>query len=335
MKEDIMLQERVLALLLENEHNPVSGQAMSDALGVTRAAVWKAVESLRRDGCSISSAPSRGYCLDHAPDRIRPGKLMGSLTDCLVGSSLLCFDEVDSTNTECKRRALAGAKEGLVVTAECQTAGRGRLGRSFSSPQGKGLYLSTLLRPNLEPGDVVNFTAWVAVAVCDGIEATCGFRPGIKWTNDIVMNSRKLVGILTEMGLESETNSLQYLVTGIGINVCQNEEDFPPEIRNMAGSLQQITGRTVLRCELAVNIIRALDRMYADFPQEKQQYLDRYRKDCITPGNRVQLISPTSREEAYAESIDDDFCLVVRRADGTLKTVSTGEVSVRGMYGYV
>ena len=143
---------------------------------------------------------------------------------------------------------------------------------------------------------MVDFTAWVAVAVCDGIQAACGVRPRIKWTNDIVLGGRKLCGILTELGLEGESNALDYLITGIGVNVNQRPEDFLPEVRPIAVSLAQELGRPVRRAELAVEIIRALDRMYAGFPDNKAEYLARYRADCLTPGNQVQLITPVSRE---------------------------------------
>lgn len=330
-----MSREKVLSLLLEDPSHPLSGEAMSRRLGVSRTAVWKAIEALRQEGYVITSAPNRGYRLESAPDRVREGELTGPLAGCLVGSTLACLDTIDSTNTECKRQAMSGAPEGLVILAEEQTGGRGRLGRSFQSPKGCGLYLSALLRPELPPVEVVDFTAWAAVAVCDGIEAACGVRPRIKWTNDIVLNGRKLVGILTELGLESETNSLQYLVTGIGINVNHRPEDFGEDIRGMATSLAQELGRTVRRSVLAAEVIRALDRMYAGFPHNKQEYLDKYRADCLTPGNQVQLITPVSRQEAYAVEIDDEFRLVVELPGGARKALSAGEVSVRGMYGYV
>ena len=196
-----MSRERVLALLRERPGEYLSGEAMSRTLGISRAGVWKAIEGLRQEGYTIASAPNRGYRLEDAPDRLRVGELFGLLSDARVGSQLMCLDVVDSTNTECKRQAMSGAQEGLVVTAEEQTGGRGRRGRGFQSPKGKGLYLSALFRPDLEPGQVSDFTAWVAVAVCDGIEACCGIRPQIKWTNDIILNGKKLVGILTELSL--------------------------------------------------------------------------------------------------------------------------------------
>ena len=244
--------------------------------------------------------------------------------------------DYDAPNMEYVATEIARVeKETGVVLAEEQTSGRGRLGRSFQSPRGCGLYLTALLRPQLPPIEVVDFTAWVAVAVCDGIQAACGVRPRIKWTNDIVLEGKKLCGILTEMGLENEINALQYLVTGIGVNVNQRPEDFSPDVRPIAASLFNVLGRPVRRSELAVQIIRALDRMYSAFPQGKADYLARYRADCLTPGNRVQLITPASRTEATALSIDDEFRLVVEYDDGRREALSAGEVSVRGMYGYV
>ena len=328
-----MSREKVLSLLRQGGY--VSGEAMSQRLGISRAGVWKAIEGLRQEGYVIASAPNRGYRLEEAPDRLREGELSGPLAGALVGSKLLCLDCIDSTNTECKRQAMSGAPEGLVVTAEEQTGGRGRRGRGFQSPRGKGLYLSALFRPALELSQVSDFTAWVAVAVCDGIEACCHIRPQIKWTNDIVFQGKKLVGILTELGMESESGALDYMVTGIGINVNHGPEDFVPEIRDMASSLAQILGRPVRRAELAAQVMLALDRMYAGYPENKAEYLEKYRASCVTTGRQVQLITPASRREAFAREIDDQFNLVVELPGGARETICAGEVSVRGMYGYV
>lgn len=330
-----MSRERILTLLLEQPGQYISGEDMSRALGVSRAAVWKAVRSLREEGYGIASAPNRGYRLVSAPDRLSREELAGALRGCRVGSTLECLEIVDSTSTECKRQALRGAPEGLVVLSDGQSGGRGRLGRSFHSPKGCGLYLSALLRPPLAPEQAVNFTAWVAVAVCDGIEAACGARPGIKWTNDLVLGGKKLCGILTELGLEGESRTLEYMVTGIGINVNHRPEDFHQDIRDIATSLAMELGRPVRRAALAVEVIRALDRMYAAFPRDKARYLERYRAGCLTPGNPVRLITPAAVRDAFAVGIDDEFRLVVELPGGRRETVSAGEVSVRGLYGYV
>lgn len=258
-----------------------------------------------------------------------------ALGDCVVGRQLLCLDRVDSTNTEAKRRAAQGAPEGLVILSDHQTAGRGRAGRSFQSPAGCGLYLSALLRPSLPPEQVVNFTAWTAVAICNGIEAACGVRPQIKWTNDLVLNGKKLCGILTELVLDQTTGALDYLVVGVGINVNHRLTDFQEDIRSMATSLSLELGRNVDRTRLAVQVIRALDKQYARFPRDKAACLEQYRADCLTVGKPVRLVTPVSSREAVATGIDKEFRLLVEYPDGTTEAVSTGEVSVRGLYGYV
>ena len=225
-----MSKQRVLALLGHSGKAYLSGEAMSRELGISRAAVWKAIEGLRQEGYQISSAPNRGYRLDAAPDKLSAGGIAGQLPlDCLVGREVVVLDSVDSTNNEIKRRA-ASTAEGLAVLAVEQTGGRGRRGRSFQSLPGKGMYLSVLLKPPFPLHQVVSLTAWVAVAVCDGVEDACGVRPGIKWTNDLVLNGRKLCGILTELELEGESGELSYIVTGMGVNVSQTAGDFGPEI---------------------------------------------------------------------------------------------------------
>ena len=330
-----MTKQIVLKLLREHTEEFLSGEAISRQAGVSRAAVWKAVEQLRQEGYGIESVPNRGYRLTRVTARLRPEELAEQFRDCRIGRELLCFDIIDSTNNELKRRAVSGTVDGTVILADQQTGGRGRRGRSFVSPAGKGLYLSAALRPRCPLSEISTLTAWTAVALCDAVGAACGVRPRIKWTNDIVLEGKKLCGILTEMGLENEINALQYLVTGIGVNVNQRPEDFSPDVRPIAASLFNVLGRPVRRSELAVQIIRALDRMYSAFPQGKADYLARYRADCLTPGNRVQLITPASRTEATALSIDDEFRLVVEYDDGRREALSAGEVSVRGMYGYV
>lgn len=329
-----MLREDVLKLLKEGE-GPQSGEEMSQRLGVSRAAVWKAVSALRDEGYLISSAPNRGYRLEASPDRISAGELAGSLAGCVLGRELICLDTVDSTNSEIKRRALEGAAEGLTVLADQQTAGRGRRGRGFVSPAGKGLYLSVLLRPESALRELLWLTAWTGVAVCDAVEEVCGFRPGIKWTNDIVWNGRKLCGILTELGMEGEGVQPQYVVIGVGINVSQTAEDFGPEVAPLAVSLGEILEHPPRRAELAAALLRSLDTLRAEFPRSRERYLEQYRRDCVTLGKEVRILRGSESWAGVAEEIDEDFQLVVRRSDGRREIVNAGEVSVRGMLGYV
>ena len=330
-----MRKQQILSLLSRRPGQYVSGEEMSRALEISRAAVWKAIDGLRQEGYAISSTPNRGYRLDQSPDKLSPGALSALLPPgAVVGRELVVLEQVDSTNNEVKRRA-AGSPEGLAVLAETQTAGKGRRGRTYSSPAGKGLYLSFLLRPELELAQVLPITAWTAVAVCNGVEAACGLRPGIKWTNDIILNGRKLCGILTELELEGESGGLGFVVVGAGINVSQTEADFGPELAPLAVSLAQATGRVIRRDKLAGHVLTALNEMYAAFPGERDRWLAQYRADCLTLGREVRLIRNGGEEHALALDVNEDFGLVVRHRDGRLETISSGEVSVRGLLGYV
>ena len=208
--------------------------------------------------------------------------------------------------------------------------------RRFESPAGQGIYLTALLRPELPPERLMPVTALAGVAVCEAVEEVCGVRPMLKWPNDPVLNGRKLSGILTELSLEAETGRMQYLVVGIGLNVGQGEEDFPPELRQVATSLRQELGTAVSRPALAAAEIRALDRLYKALRTgDLQAYLEVYRRDCVNLGRTVRLLGPSGEETATALGIDDEFGLVVEDGTGNRKTIRSGEVSVRGLYGYV
>lgn len=330
-----MNSDKLLGLLVKSG-GYVSGEEMSRVLGVTRAAVWKGITSLRKQGYEISSAPRLGYKLEKAPDVLSAGAIAAGLPEgAAVGNRILCLDTVDSTNTYLKKLGAAGEPHGTAVLAEEQTAGRGRRERLFQSPRGAGLYLSVLLRPACAPMEAVNLTAWTAVAVCDGIEAACGLRPRIKWTNDIILSGKKLCGILTEMSVEGETGALQYVVAGVGVNVSQTAGDFERAGLGEIASSLALAGRPVARCTLAAALLTALDRMAAEFPREKARWLERYRADCLTVGREVVLARPGGNQEARAVDIDDEFGLVVEYPDGRREAVTAGEVSVRGIGGYV
>lgn len=331
------MSRRTVLELLRGREDFLSGEELSRRLGLSRAAVWKAVDALRKEGYAIEARTGLGYRLTAAPDAMTESEIRSFLGEtALVGRTLQCFDELDSTNLRAKQLALAGAPDGAVVTADCQTAGRGRMDRSFQSPRGKGVYLTALLRPDLPPERLLPVTAMAGVAVCDAVEELCGVRPGLKWPNDPVLGGKKLCGILTELSLEGEAGRVQYLVLGIGVNVGQTAGDFTPEVAEMATSLAMALGRSVSRPALAAAEIRALDRLYADLlAGNLTPYLAAYRRDCVNLGRTVQLISPDgTRETARALDIDDSFSLVARTEAGEVRTVRSGEVSVRGMYGY-
>ena len=242
------------------------------------------------------------------------------------------FETIDSTNTYLKQLAEAGAEGGTAVIAHSQTGGRGRLGRSFHSPAGSGIYLSYLLRPNCKPEGLMHLTCAVAVAMCDAVEKATGLRPGIKWTNDLVWQKRKLGGILTELGFEN--GLVSYAVVGIGINCTQTEEDFPRELRSIATSLSAVSGKAVDMAALEEQMLAALQTM-AESLDRKEDILRRYRSDCVTLGQQVCVVRADEVTYGTALDVDGDGALVVRFEDGSVRAVSSGEVSVRGMYGYL
>ena len=335
--EMAVIRETVLKLLRAGGGAFLSGEELSCRLGLSRTAVWKAVDALRREGYDIEARTGMGYRLLSAPDALTEAEIRPLLEPtAAVGRELRCFDEIDSTNTYAKQLALEGGADGTVVVANCQTAGRGRMDRAFQSPRDKGVYLTALLRPELPAERLLPVTALAGVAVSRAVERTCGVRPGLKWPNDPVLGSKKLCGILTELSVEAETGRLQYLVVGIGINVLHTAEDFSPDVAAVATSLAMELGRPVSRPALAAALIGELDRLYTALKAgDLTDYLAEYRRDCVNLGKTVQLLGTQGRETVTAVGIDDEFGLVVRAADGTEKTVRSGEVSVRGLYGYV
>ena len=329
-----MLKEDILLLLKAGKDTYLSGQRISAQLGVSRAAVWKAVEALRKDGYGIDSRSNCGYRLVRVPD-VMTREALSDIGTRQVGQRVLYYDRLDSTNNEIKRLSIDQVENGLAVIADCQTGGRGRRGRSFLSPAGKGLYLSVLMQPRCSVEELSMLTAWSAVALCSAVERACGVRPGIKWPNDLVMQNRKLCGVLTELEVEAETGLPRYVIVGIGTNVLQTEADFGPEVAPIAISLEQALGQAPTRTALAKEILRAMDDLYRDFPQEKAQYLEQYRRDCLTLGRPVTVLRPSGARNGFATGINEDFFLTVRWEDGTEEALSAGEVSVRGLYGYV
>ena len=244
------------------------------------------------------------------------------------------FPSIGSTSDHLRTLARAGAPEGTVLVADCQTGGRGRRGRSFHSPEGAGIYMSILLRPNCLPAELLHLTCAAGTAMCDAVEAAAGFRPGIKWTNDLVFGKRKLGGILTELGFTPQ-GGVDYAIIGIGINCCQTEQDFPEEIRAIAGSLAMAAGREIERAKVAAAMMDALHIMANRLLTEKMQILNRYRRDCITVNQEVVLVRGEEKRYGFALDIDEEGALVVRFSDGSTESVSSGEISVRGMYGYI
>jgi len=244
------------------------------------------------------------------------------------------YPTIGSTNDHLKALARQGAPHGTACIAGHQTGGHGRLGRSFHSPEGMGVYLSFLIRPDCAPTELMHLTCAAAAAMCDAVENACGLRPGIKWTNDLVFGRRKLGGILTELGL-SPHGTVDYAIIGIGINCRQQEQDFPEEIRSMAGSLDMVTGKKNDPGKLAAAMLEALCRMDETLLTGKSAMLEAYRRNCITIGQEISLLRGDDILRGTALSVDQEGALVVRFSDGRVEAVNSGEVSIRGMYGYI
>ena len=245
------------------------------------------------------------------------------------------LEETGSTNDDLKKLARQGAPHGTVLVADRQSGGHGRMGRSFHSPGGVGIYFSILLRPQCTPGELMHLTCATAVAMCEAVEQAAGFRPGIKWTNDLVHGRHKLGGILTELGFTAK-GTVDYAIIGIGINCCQQQADFPEDLRDMAASLSMVTGKEIDRDAVIAAMMEALHRMDSQLLTEKAAILEAYRRSCITIGRQVSLLRVGDPvRHGRAVDMDDEGALIVEFADGHRETVNSGEVSVRGMYGYL
>lgn len=315
-----MLQDEVLTFLNDKEY--VSGARIATALGVSRAAVAKAVKVLRGEGCRIEAAPNRGYRLLAWPELLHAGAIKSLLAEHPWAGSVQVVGQTDSTNAALKRTS-DSAPHGSVLIAERQSAGRGRMGRSFYSPSGAGVYLSALLRPSCEAQALMSLTAQTAVAVRRALRSACGVEADVKWVNDLLLGGKKICGILTELSVEAESGRVEYAVVGVGINCNQTAEDFPPELQAVAGSVFSQTGRRVDRNRLAAALIRELSQLpIGDWREE-------YRAACVTLGREVFVLQGSERRAATALDVGAQAELQVRWPDGSLGSVNSGEVSVR------
>lgn len=243
---------------------------------------------------------------------------------------IIWLDTIDSTNTYAKELARNGAPEGTVVIADHQTGGRGRMGRSFSSPAGMGIYMSIILRPNCPPEQLMHLTCAAGLAASNAVSDVTDRVPGIKWTNDLILARRKLGGILTELSVDPQTRKVEWAIIGIGINCCQS--DFPEEIKHIAISLGlSPSGRT----QLTAALIRSLHSMRRDLFTEKKGIMEDFRHRCITIGQEISVLRGEDVRHGKAVDVDNDGSLVVTFSDGHQETVTSGEVSIRGMYGYI
>ena len=326
------MRSEILNLLREKSPQPVSGQDLANHFGITRTAVWKHIQSLKKMGYGIEAYTKKGYVLVSVPNKLLPEEISRHLHTRFIGRNMAYEDVIPSTNDLLKKMALQGAPDGTVCVAEEQSVGKGRLARGWFSPYGKGLWFSLLLKPTFLPQEAPKMTLLAAVAVVRAVRELCGVKAEIKWPNDILLEGRKLVGILTEMS--AEFGHINYLVVGIGINVCQRREDFLPELRETAASLSMIAGAEIDRAALETALLEELESLRRELPQETAERRQEYSAACLNLGRRVRVLRPDGERSALAVSLTPDYGLAVRYDDGTEEVLRSGEVSVRGLYGY-
>ncbi|MBR4183623.1 MAG: biotin--[Lachnospiraceae bacterium] len=382
------MKNKILARLSDAD-DFVSGQELCNEFGVSRTAVWKAVNRLKKEGYNIESVTNRGYRLRPGSDIMSESEIRRFLKTDTIGNNVIVYDECDSTNNRVAQASFEGAQEGLVIVAYCQTLGRGRRGRSWQSPGGVSVYMSVLLKPAFAPEYAPQVTLVAALAVSSAIDElvdrratevspetgvtetvenltktnltesvksptetgltetgeslACtkaagesgnpsAIRTRIKWPNDIVMNGRKVCGILTE--LDCQMDYINNLVVGIGINVF--EESFPDDIADKAGSIFSVTGLKISRNQLVVAVCSYFEKYYNIFLQtcDLTNLVDIYNEKLINKDREVRVLDPKGEFEGVAKGITDEGRLIVETGEGA-RYVSSGEVSVRGLYGYV
>jgi BirA family biotin operon repressor/biotin-[acetyl-CoA-carboxylase] ligase len=316
---------QILSALRANDDG-VIGPDLAERIGVSRSTIVSRIEELRSLGYEIESSPHRGYRLVKAPDALHADDLLARLGKTkVVGRDIRVFKETASTNDVVEKLARDGAKEGVVVFAESQTRGRGRLGRKWSSPARKGLWFSVLLRPDLTPQEATRLTVASAAALARAIRRETGLIPQVKWPNDILIRGRKVAGILTEMS--AELDHARQVILGIGVDVNQVAGDFSPDLRKVATSLRIESGGVIDRPELAAAILRELDRDYARACGKGFAALaDEWEAQCVTLGSNVTIHIGDRRVQGRAESLDDAGALLVRTQHGHLERVTGGDV---------
>ena len=304
----------------------VSGAQLAEQFAISRAAVWARMDDLRKAGYDIAASPHFGYRLVSAPDVLHADDLLARLGKTkIVGRDIRVFEETSSTNDVAEKLARDGVKEGVVVFAESQTKGRGRLGRKWLSPTRKGLWFSVLLRPNFRPQETTQLTVISATALRRAIKTVCSVTADIKWPNDILIGGKKVCGILTEMS--AEVDRVRHVILGIGVDV--NQTEFPAELRKLATSLKIEAGEEISRAELAVEILRELDFDYARVGGGKfPAVADEWESACVTIGKNVTVHIGDRKFRGRAESLDDDGALLVRTEHGHLERIIGGDVTL-------
>lgn len=323
---------RILRQLRERQEF-VSGQELCEKLGISRTAVWKCIRQLEAEGYQLEAVPNRGYCLRQVPDILSESEVQSRLHTSWVGQTVVYCAQVDSTNIRARRLAEDGAEAGTLVVSDQQTKGRGSRGRIWESPAGNSIYMTLLLRPDFSPAHASMLTLVMGLSCAQGIRQVTEAPVQIKWPNDVVLNGKKVVGILTEMN--AQVDYIEYLVTGVGVNI--NEKEFPEDLKDKATSLALQLGRNFSRAQIGAAILEAFEKNYEIFrkTEDLTGLKEAYQQVLVNRGKQVRVLDPVRPYKGRALGIDEKGRLLVEREDGTVERVYAGEVSVRGLYSYV
>ena len=318
---------------LKKEKDYVSGQELCESLGVSRTAVWKAIRQLEEQGYVIEAVRNKGYRLIDSPDVMSKAEIESLVDTKWAGKNVVYYDEIDSTNNRAKEAGDNGAAHGTLFVADMQVAGKGRRGRVWKSPSGSSIYMTILLYPDIPPVKAPQLTLLMAIAVAEGIQEVTGLETKIKWPNDIVVNGRKICGILTEMS--TEIDYINHVVIGAGINV--NQDTFSDDIKATASSLKLELGKSVKRSELIAAVMKSFEKCYEIFikTEDLSGLQELYNSMLVNRDQEVKVLEPGNEYKAHAIGINQTGELIVRTPDGKEKEIYAGEVSVRGVYGYV
>lgn len=327
------MKKEVLGVLKKNKNNFISGEQLSNKLGVTRTSIWKHINALKKEGYKIESISRKGYKLIEEPDILSKDELLIELEYNGLGNNIHCFETIDSTNNYAKKLALDGAEEGTIVLSDEQTGGRGRLGRTWVSPAGTSICMSMILRPPIYPNEAAKITEITAAAVANAISKVTKLQAGIKWPNDIIINSKKVCGILTEMS--AELNNINYVIVGMGINA--NIDEFPDDVKSVATSLKKTIGAEVSRKKLVINIVKEFEKLYYDFINtgDLNKAVEVCKKRSVILGKTIKVINKNETIIAKAIDINENGELVIKKNDGEIINIISGEVSIRGINGYI
>ncbi len=323
--------DQLLQMLADGEY--LSGEDMSKRLNITRAAVWKRIQVLREQGFDIQSAGKKGYHLVWPADTLEPAFVQLHLETAWAGQPPMLYEKsMTSTNTVLKQAAENGAAHGTVALCQAQTAGKGRRGRAWVSPEGQGLWVSLLIRPKLAPANAQLITFAAAIAMAEAVEKETGLSIGIKWPNDLVVNGKKICGILLE--LSGDVESIAYVVVGTGLNV--GSKAYPPELSDRASSLEDALGYTISRAAVLRSYLQTIEK-YIGLLEAKglAGIWEAYQSKSCTIGCTVKVEGNGENFQGIANGLDENGALLVKLEDGTIRRVLAGDVSVRGVMGYV